>query len=85
MNNKIVKIVFKDNTSTTFKDKDVWLSDIVDEIKHAMALKLPYILNSQGDKDYDDALIIPIENIKYIQIIDTPNKLKKEHEDGKQD
>lgn len=85
MENRTVKIVFKDNTSTTFKDRDVWLNDIADEIKHAMALKLPYILNSQDNEDCNNALIIPTENIKYIQIIDTPNKLKKEHEDGKQD
>ena len=79
MDNRTVKIVFKDNTYTTFKDKDTWLSDIADEIKHAMALKLPYVLNSQDN--YDDTLIIPTEDIKYIRIIDKPDKVEKEHKD----
>lgn len=84
MENRTVKIVFKDNTSTTFKDRDVWLNDIIDKIKHTMALKLPYILSSQDNDNGNNSLIIPTENIKYIQIIDTPSKVKKEHEDEKQ-
>ena len=79
MANRTVKIVFKDNTSTTFKDR--WLSDIADGIKHAMALKLPYILNSNNQEDCDDTLIIPTENIKYIRIIDKPDEVEKEHKD----
>lgn len=77
MANRTVRIVFKDNTYTTFKDKEAWISDIT------AALKLPYILNPKDN--YDDALIMPTENIKYIQIIDTPDEVKKEHKDEKQD
>lgn len=78
MTNRTVKIVFKDNTSTTYKDKDVWLSDIVDGIKHAMALKLPYVLDSNNQEDCNDTLIIPTEDIKYIRIIDKPEKAEKD-------
>lgn len=81
MNNRTVKIVFKDNTFTTFKDRDRWLSDITDGIKYAMSLKIPYILNSNNQEDCDDTLIIPTENIKYIRIIDKPDKVEKEHKD----
>lgn len=84
MNNRTVKIVFKDNTHTTYEIQDVWLGGMVDDIKHAMVLKLPYVLSSNNlgfdnQKDYDDTLIIPTENIKYIRIIDKPDKAEKEH------
>ncbi|MCT3400943.1 hypothetical protein [Lactobacillus helveticus] len=81
MKNRTLKIVFKDNTSITFKDKAVWLSDVADGIKHAMALKLPYLLNSQDNPD--DILIIPTEEIKYIRIIDKPDKAEKEHKNDR--
>lgn len=74
-NNRTLKIVFKDNTNTTYEIRDKWLgnNDIADSIKQAMTLKLPYILNFDNQKDYDDTLIIPTENIKYIRIIDKPS------------
>ena len=78
MNNRTVKIIFKDNTNTTFEIQDVWLGGMVDDIKHAMALKLPYVLSSDNlgfnnQQDYEDTLIMPTENIKYIRIIDKPS------------
>ena len=81
MNYRTVKIVFKDNTHTTYEIKDTWLgdNDIANDIKHTMALKLPYILNFNNVNDNDDTLIIPTENIKYIRIINKPDKVKKEH------
>ena len=82
MNNRTVKIVFKDNTNTTFEIQDVWLGGMVDDIKHAMALKLPYVLSSDNlgfnnQKDYEDTLILPTENIRYIRIIDKPSDSDK--------
>lgn len=84
MGNRAVKIVFKDNTNTTYKIKDTWLSNdnITDDIKYAMKNKLPYILNSNNlnfdnENDYDDTLIIPTENIKYIRIIGKQDEVEK--------
>lgn len=74
MNNRTIKIFFKDNTNTTFEDESIWTSQmIVDDIQRAMALKIPYLLNSHNGKDYGDTLIIPTENIEYIRIIDKPS------------
>ena len=74
MNNRTIKIFFKDNTNTTFEDESIWTSQmLVDDIQRAMALKIPYLLNSYNGKDYGDTLIIPTENIKYIRIIDKPS------------
>lgn len=74
MNNRTIKIFFKDNTNTTFEDKSIWTSKmIVDDIKRAMALKIPYVFSSHNQKGYGDALIIPTENIRYIRIIDKPS------------
>lgn len=81
MNNRTVKIVFKDNTCLTFEAKAMWLNDIIGDTKHAIALKLTYILDSHSQKDYSEDLIILTENIKYIRIIDKPDKVEKEHKD----
>lgn len=74
MNNRTIKIFFKDNTNTTFEDGSIWTSQmIVDDIKRAMALKIPYIFSSHNQNDCGDILIIPTENIRYIRIIDKPS------------
>lgn len=78
MTNRTVKILFKDNTYITFEDQGIGLRNIVDDIKQAMPLTLPYILHSDNQNGYDDTLIIPTENIKYIRVIDKSDDVKKE-------
>lgn len=80
MDKKTFEIIFKDNTSATVKIKEIrlgnireiWLGEIIDDIKNAMVLELPYILHchnldSDNQNDYDDTLDIPIKNIKNIR------------------
>ena len=42
---RTIKIFFKDNTNTVFQVEDEWLDEATNEIKEAMILKAPYILN----------------------------------------
>lgn len=79
MNHRTIKIFFKDNTNTIFEDKSIWTSQmIVDDIKRAMALKIPYIFSSHNQNGCGDILIIPTENIRYIRIIDKTDNEEKE-------
>lgn len=81
---RTVKIFFKDNTDTTFEVEDQWLSDISDKIEKAMISKAPYILNNYDSKtNCSNTLILPIENIKYISILDDQNEQKEENKDEK--
>lgn len=79
MNHRTIKIFFKDNTNTIFEDESIWTSQmIVDDIKRAMALKIPYIFSSHNQNGCGDILIIPTENIRYIRIIDKTDNEEKE-------
>lgn len=79
MNHRTIKIFFKDNTNTIFEDESIWTSQmIVDDIKRAMALKIPYIFSSHNQNNCGDILIIPTENIRYIRIIDKTDNEEKE-------
>ena len=79
---RTIKIFFKDNTNTVFQVEDEWLDEATNEIKEAMILKAPYILNQYDMYScHENTLIIPTENIKYIQILDDISKQNKKHKD----
>ena len=79
---RTVKIFFKDGTDTIFKTEETWLSDIFDDIKQTIDLKCAYILQNNTDEGYQHTLILPSNNIKYIEVLDNRNNSEKEHENG---
>ena len=76
---RTVKIFFKDGTDTIFKTEETWLSDIFDDIKQAIDLKCAYILQDHADEGYQHTLILPSNNIKYIEVLDNRNNSEEEH------
>lgn len=77
---RTVKIFFKDGTDTIFKVEETWLSDIFDDIKQSIDLKCAYILQDYSDEGYQHTLILPSNNIKYIEVLDNRNDPEEEHE-----
>lgn len=90
MDKRIYKILSKDNTSVTVKIseiglgeiREIWLGDIVDDIKNAMVLELPYVLHchnldSDNQNGYDNTLDIPIKNIKNIRELQKKPDVKR--------
>lgn len=80
---RTVKIFFKDGTDTIFKTEETWLSDIFDDIKQTIDLKCTYILQDYADDGYQHTLILPSNNIKYIEVLDNKNNPEKEHENDR--
>lgn len=77
---RTVKIFFKDGTDTIFKTEETWLSDILDDIKQTIDLKCTYILQDHADEGYQHTLILPSNNIKYIEVLDNRSDSEEEHE-----
>lgn len=77
---RTVKIFFKDGTDTIFKTEETWLSDIFDDIKQTIDLKCTYILQDHADDGYQHTLILPSNNIKYIEVLDNRSDPEEEHE-----
>jgi|GEM_PF-4380137 len=78
---RTVKIYFKDGTDTIFKTEETWLSDIFDDIKQSIDLKCAYILQDYADEGYQHTLILPANNIKYIEVLDNRCNPEEEHKD----
>lgn len=76
---RTVKIFFKDGTDTIFKTEEIWLSDIFDDIKKSIDLKCAYILQDHTDDGHQHTLILPSNNIKYIEVLDNRNNPEEEH------
>ena len=77
---RTVKIFFKDGTDTIFKTEETWLSDIFNDIKQSIDLKYAYILQDNTDEGYQHTLILPSNNIKYIEVLDNRNDPEEEYE-----
>lgn len=76
---RTVKIFFKDGTDATFKTEDTWLNDISKDIKDAKDRNLAYLLRLKNKNNQFQTLVLPTENIKYIDILDDNNETE-EHE-----
>ena len=76
---RTVKIYFKDGTDTIFKTEETWLSDIFDDIKQSIDLKSTYILQDYAGEGYQHTLILPSNNIKYIEVLDNRSNPEEEH------
>lgn len=71
---RTVKIFFKDGTDATFKTEDTWLNDISKDIKDAKDRNLAYLLRLKNKNNQLQTLVLPTENIKYIDILDEDNE-----------
>ena len=71
---RTVKIFFKDGTDATFKTEDTWLNDISKDIKDAKDRNLAYLLRLKNKNNQFQTLVLPTENIKYIDILDEDNE-----------
>ena len=71
---KTVKILFKDGTDTTLELEDIWLPDISNDIKDAMDRNFAYVLRLKNKNNQFQTLVLPTENIKYIDILDEDNE-----------
>ena len=56
------------------KTEDTWLNDISKDIKDAKDRNLAYLLRLKNKNNQFQTLVLPTENIKYIDILDEDNE-----------